>query len=81
MLVEGADATLDGVGHVVEVLQHGLFVHVVQDAAGRTGCAVDHTGEGIIFHQGVELVLALGNLHGEDAVCIEAVGHVNGLVQ
>ena len=81
MLVEGADATLDGVGHVVEVLQHGLLVHVVQDAAGRAGSAVDHTGEGIIFHQGVELVLALGNLHGEDAVGIEAVGHVNGLVQ
>ena len=81
MLVEGADATLDGVGHVVEVLQHGLFVHVVQDAAGRTGSAVDHTGEGIIFHQGVELVLALGNLHGKDAIGIEAVGHVDGLVQ
>ena len=45
------------------------------------GSTVDHTGEGIIFHQGVELVLALGNLHGEDAVGIEAVGHVDGLVQ
>ena len=60
VVLQRADPVLDRVGHVVEVLAHGLFVHVVEDRTGGSRCAVDHAGERIDLHQCVKYVFPFG---------------------